>query len=64
MKKIINEPNLIKVDDSRAVLNMNIDELKQYREKKKNSLTIEKLNNEVEVLKKKLDEIIKRLGNS
>jgi len=55
--KVVNEPDLIRENDSKAILNTNSKELNKYKQEREERLKIKRLLEESEVMKSDISEI-------
>jgi hypothetical protein len=55
--KVVNEPDLIRENDSKAILNTNTKELNKYKQEREERLKMKKLLEENEVMKSDIAEI-------
>lgn len=55
--KVVNEPDLIRENDSKAILNTNAKELNKYKQEREERLKMKKLLEESEVMKSDIAEI-------
>lgn len=55
--KVVNEPDLIRETDSKAILNTNAKELNKYKQEREERMKMKKLLEESEVMKSDITEI-------
>jgi hypothetical protein len=55
--KVVNEPDLIRENDSKAILNTNVKELNKYKQEREERMKMKKLLEENEVMKSDITEI-------
>jgi hypothetical protein len=55
--KVVNEPDLIRENDSKAILNTNAKELNKYKQEREERMKMKKLLEESEVMKSDITEI-------